>query len=68
MKNLRICLPRLSVCLRALSILRSALLKAIMGYTHIMSNNDEPKQKTPKGEEIPVPKRRDFAGLDLRMR
>ena len=25
-----------------------------------MSDNDQPKQKTPKGQDIPVPKRRDF--------
>ena len=43
-----------------------------MRYTHIMTNDnndtDQPKQKTPKGEEIPVPEHGDFAGLDLRMR
>jgi hypothetical protein len=33
-----------------------------------MSKDDEAKQKTPKGQEIPVPERGDFAGLDLRMR
>jgi hypothetical protein len=25
-----------------------------------MSKNDQPKQKTPKGQEIPIPKRKDF--------
>jgi hypothetical protein len=30
-----------------------------MRYTHIMSDNDQSKQKTPKGLEIPVPKRKD---------
>jgi hypothetical protein len=30
-----------------------------MRYTHIMSKNDGPPQKTPKGLEIPIPKRED---------
>jgi hypothetical protein len=29
-----------------------------------MTGTDQPKQETPKGEEIPVPERGDFAGLD----
>jgi len=27
-----------------------------------MSEDDQPKQKTPKGEEIPIPTRKDFLG------
>jgi hypothetical protein len=43
---------------------------AIAGVLSVMSGtqSNQPKQKTPKGEEIPVPERGDFAGLDLRMR
>ena len=29
-------------------------------YTQCMANNKQPTQKTPKGHEIPVPKRSDF--------
>jgi hypothetical protein len=31
-----------------------------MRYTHIMSKDDQPKQKTLKGREITIPKREDF--------
>jgi hypothetical protein len=31
-----------------------------MRYTHTMSDEEQPKQKTAKGHEIPVPKREDF--------